>query len=121
RRSESGTAYELATPSLECAILPGTTRSWLLGWGARVGLRPVEGRLTPDDLTGADEAFLSSSVAGVLPVTSFDGWPIGEGLPGPWTLQARTDREAMIAAGETEGESDGESEGESQGGGAASG
>ena len=90
---------DLATPSLECAILPGTTRSWLLAWGARVGLRPVEGRLTPDDLASADEAFLSSSVAGVLPVTRFEGGPVGDGRPGPWTRRARADREAMILAG----------------------
>ncbi len=37
---------ELATPALACAILPGTTRSWILGWGARVGLRPTESWLT---------------------------------------------------------------------------
>ena len=88
---------ELATPSLDCAILPGTTRSWLLVWAARAGLRPVEGRLRQADLASADEAFLSSSVAGVLPVTSFEGDPIGDGRPGPWTLRARADREAMIA------------------------
>ena len=87
---------ELATPSLDCAILPGTTRSWLLAWGARVGLRPVEGHLTREDLASAEEAFLSSSVAGVLPVTRFEGRPIGRGEPGPWTLRARADREAMI-------------------------
>jgi branched-chain amino acid aminotransferase len=91
---------ELATPSLECAILPGTTRSWLLGWAARVGLAPVEGRLTRLDLATADEAFLSSSVAGVLPVTTFDGEPIGDGRPGPWTRRARADRETMIGEGE---------------------
>ncbi len=89
-------ALELATPSLDCAILPGTTRSWLLDWGARVGLRPFEGALTRADLAGAQEAFLSSSVAGILPVTSFDGKPIGDGVPGAWTLRARADREAMI-------------------------
>jgi branched-chain amino acid aminotransferase len=90
---------ELATPSLDCAILPGTTRSWLLAWGRRAGLRPVEGRLRPTDLAEADEAFLSSSVAGILPVTRFAGAPIGDGLPGPWTRRAREDREAMIVAG----------------------
>jgi branched-chain amino acid aminotransferase len=90
---------ELATPSLDCAILPGTTRSWLLAWGARVGLRPLEGRLTTADLAAANEAFLSSSVAGILPVTAFDGGPIGDGAPGAWTLRARADREAMIRAG----------------------
>ena len=39
---------ELATPSLDCAILPGTTRSWLLGWARDAsGCAPVEARLTP--------------------------------------------------------------------------
>jgi branched-chain amino acid aminotransferase len=92
-------ATELATPALDCAILPGTTRSWLLAWGARVGLRPVEERLTRADLAAADEAFLSSSVAGVLPVTRFEGAPIGDGSPGPWTRRARAEREALIIGG----------------------
>ena len=95
-RSVGGGALELATPSLDFAILPGTTRSWLLDWGARVGLRPFEGALTPVDLAAAHEAFLSSSVAGILPVTAFEGAPIGDGVPGAWTLRARSDREAMI-------------------------
>jgi branched-chain amino acid aminotransferase len=95
-RGAADGATELATPSLACAILPGTTRSWLLAWGERVGLRAVETRLTRADLAGADEAFLSSSVAGVLPVTRFEGAPIGAGSPGPWTRRARADREALI-------------------------
>ena len=90
---------ELATPSLDCAILPGTTRSWLLGWAPRVGLRPVEGRLTRDDLATAPEAFVCSSVAGILPVTRFDGAAIGDGRAGPWTRRARADRESMIRDG----------------------
>ena len=57
---------------------------------------PVEGDLTPADLAAADEAFLSSSVAGILPVTRFAGAPIGTGRPGPWTRRARADREALI-------------------------
>ena len=95
-RSGADGAPELATPSLDCAILPGTTRSWLLDWGARVGLRPVEGALRREDITHAREAFLSSSVAGILPVTAFEDAPIGDGLPGAWTLRARADREAMV-------------------------
>jgi branched-chain amino acid aminotransferase len=87
---------ELATPALACAILPGTTRSWILGWGARVGLRPTEGWFTTRDLAEADEAFLCSSVAGILPVTRFAGAAIGSGAPGPWTARARADREAFI-------------------------
>jgi branched-chain amino acid aminotransferase len=87
---------ELATPALACAILPGTTRSWILRWATDAGLRPEEGWLTTRDLLEADEAFISSSVAGILPVTRFAGEPIGSGRPGPWTLRVRADREAFI-------------------------
>jgi branched-chain amino acid aminotransferase len=95
-RSAPDGVLELATPALDCAILPGTTRSWLLHWAAGAGLRPVEGWLTPDELATAHEAFVSSSVAGILPVTRFNGHPIGDGLPGPWTRRARADREAVF-------------------------
>ncbi len=90
---------ELATPSLGCAILPGTTRDWILRWAAGAGLRPTEGLLATRHLAEADEAFLSSSVAGILPVTRFEGRPIGTGRPGPWTLRARAEREAFIRGG----------------------
>ena len=43
-RAGDGVA-ELATPSLDCAILPGTTRSWLLGWAR--ARRPAAGRGSP--------------------------------------------------------------------------
>ncbi|HET9347267.1 MAG TPA: aminotransferase class IV [Candidatus Limnocylindrales bacterium] len=87
---------ELATPALGCAILPGTTRSWILRWAVDVGLAPTEAWLTTQDLAGAEEAFISSSVAGILPVTRFEDAPIGDGRPGGWTLRARADREAFI-------------------------
>lgn len=87
---------ELATPSLDSAILPGTTRTWILGWASAARLNPWEGSLLPADLAAADEAFLCSSVAGILPVTRFDGEPIGDGRPGPWTGRAREAREAFI-------------------------
>lgn len=92
-------ASELATPSLDCAILPGTTRTWILHWAAGAGLAAVEGLLEPADLAAADEAFLCSSVAGILPVTRFGGAPIGDGRPGPWTGRARAAREAFIRGG----------------------
>ena len=87
---------ELATPGLDCAILPGTTRSWLLAWATTVGLRPVECRLAPDDLAAADEMFLSSSIAGILPVTRFGDMQVGSGTPGPWSARARSEREAFL-------------------------
>jgi branched-chain amino acid aminotransferase len=90
-------AGELATPGLDAAILPGTTRSWILGWAREAGLAVHEGPLQPSDLAAADEAFVCSSVAGILPVTRFAGAPIGDGLPGEWTRRARAAREAFIA------------------------
>ena len=87
---------ELATPSLACAILPGTTRDWILRWADGAGMRTTETWLTTRDLAEADEAFLSSSVAGILPVTRFAAQPIGDGRPGRWTLRARAEREAFI-------------------------
>lgn len=87
---------ELATPSLACAILAGTTRSWLLRWAASVGLRPHEGELTRMEVEAASEVFLSASVAGVVPVVCLDGRLVADGQPGRWTLRARADREAFI-------------------------
>ena len=87
----------LATPSLACAILPGTTRDWILRWAESAGLEVAEDWLTTRHLLDADEAFLSSSVAGILPVTRFAGAAIGDGRPGEWTLRARAAREAFIA------------------------
>jgi len=95
-RRNNDVETELATPSLASAILPGTTRDWILRWAESAGLHPVETWLTTRDLAEADEAFLSSSVAGILPVTRFGGEPIGDGRPGEWTLRARADREAFI-------------------------
>jgi branched-chain amino acid aminotransferase len=92
---------ELATPDLACAILPGTTRSWILGWGRRVGLEVAESWLTTRDLVEADEAFLCSTVAGILPVTRFEGRPIGSGSPGTWSRRARADRESYIVDGDS--------------------
>jgi D-alanine transaminase len=42
----------------------------------------VEGVFSADDLVGAEEAFLSSTVAEIMPVVGVDGVPIGSGRPG---------------------------------------
>ena len=61
------------------------------------GCRPVEGWLTTRDLAERRRGVPArASVAGILPVTRFEGAPIGDGRPGPWTLRARADREAFI-------------------------
>ncbi len=88
----------LVTPPLDAAILPGTTRTWLLGNASALGLEPRETDIRPDRLSEADEAFLSSSVAGIVPLIALDGRAVGTGRPGPWTTALRDAREAAIEA-----------------------
>ena len=88
----------LATPSRAEAILAGTTRTWLLAHAPALGLEPLETAIRPDDLVAADEAFLTSSVAGIVPLTEYAGRPIGNGRPGPWAAAVRHAREAWIDA-----------------------
>jgi branched-chain amino acid aminotransferase len=84
----------LATPSLDCGIVVSTTRRWVISSGGPgLGLSVRQGHLTPNDLFAADEAFLASSVAGILPILSVDGRPIGAGTPGVWTARLRAMRE----------------------------
>jgi branched-chain amino acid aminotransferase len=86
----------LVTPPLAAGCLAGTTRAWLLAHAAGNGLAAAEAAVTLSSLATADEVFLSSSVAGVLPVTRVDGTAIGRGVPGPFTLQLRHARESWI-------------------------
>jgi branched-chain amino acid aminotransferase len=88
------------TPPLTAGILRGTTRTRILDLCARNGIRAVERTLRRDDLRGAREIFLSSSVRGVVGATSLDGAPVGDGRPGPVTrrihelFEAAADEEA---------------------------
>ena len=94
---------ELLTPALKFAILPGTTRTWLLEHAPTLGLAPRELQLGLDDVLSADEAFVSSSVAGIVPFTWLDTRKIGEGVPGPVTRRLRAAREQWIDAMSLEG------------------
>jgi len=60
------------TPPLSVGILPGITRWRLLQLAGDAGIDVREIDLTPDELRGADEAFLTSSIRGVLPASQVD-------------------------------------------------
>jgi len=64
---------ELATPPDAFGILPGTTQVDLFAAADQWGLRTAVEPLTPDDLGGADAAWLVSSVRHAAPIRSVDG------------------------------------------------
>jgi branched-chain amino acid aminotransferase len=78
----------VVTPPLAAGLLPGITRAALLDLLRGDGIAVDEVPLWPADLAAADEAFLSSSIRGVLPVVRCDGNRLGDGRPGPITRQA---------------------------------
>jgi branched-subunit amino acid aminotransferase/4-amino-4-deoxychorismate lyase len=76
------TGRVLCTPSLELGILAGVTRAVLTETAAGLGFELREGVFTLDELLGAEEAFVSSSIREVMPVVAVDGASIGAGQPG---------------------------------------
>jgi branched-chain amino acid aminotransferase len=75
----------LLTPPLSAGILPGITRAVVLELARALDIASDERTLLPDELFGADEAFITSSLKETLPLRAVDGRPIGPGKPGPIT------------------------------------
>lgn len=73
---------KLQTPPAN-VCLPGITRAEIIALAAASGMEISEMPLRPDTLRTADEAFLTSSLAEVLPITWFDDAAVGSGAPGP--------------------------------------
>ena len=70
-------------------VLEGITRLTVFDLCAEAGLRAEAVDLTPEDLENADEAFISTSGGGVIPVTRVNDKPIANGAPGLTTSQLR--------------------------------
>ncbi len=76
----------LLTPSLSRGLLPGITRAAVLELAAQRGLPHAEQDLPLTTLLAAEECFLTSSLAEILPVASVDGAAFAA-VPGPLTQQ----------------------------------
>jgi branched-chain amino acid aminotransferase len=86
----------LLTPDPESGVLPGTVRGIVLAELApRMGLTAVERRVRIEELAKADEAFLTSALLGVMPLTEVDGLPVGTGGPGPISSGLRAELEEV--------------------------
>ncbi len=75
----------LCTPPRSAGILAGITRGVLLKLASGHGIPVSEEPLSLVDALAAEEAMITSSIRGVMPVTTIDKHPIGSGRPGPIT------------------------------------
>lgn len=80
---------ELLTPALYSGLLPGISRAVVMNLVKEMGFTVREGVLTRLDLYLAQEAFLTLTSIGILPVVMADGQVIGSGSPGEMTKQLR--------------------------------
>ncbi|WP_419552924.1 aminotransferase class IV [Candidatus Poriferisodalis sp.] len=78
---------QLCTP--DAGVLEGITRRTILELAAELGLPTHVAPIPIGDAGRADEAFMTSTAGGVMPVTMIDGQPLGDGTPGPVTTQLR--------------------------------
>ena len=80
----------LGTPHLESGCLAGTMRGLVLELAGELGVATREEPLKRDDLRKAEELFVTSALAGVLPVFELEDERVGDGSPGAVTrkLQA---------------------------------
>lgn len=82
---------ELCTPPLSSGCLAGVTRALLIERHGAVE-RPI--RIESFRPGGIEEAFITSTLRGVLPVSAIDGEPLG--APGPLTKQAAASFAALL-------------------------
>jgi branched-chain amino acid aminotransferase len=73
---------ELLTPPATDGALEGITRATVMELAASLGFTTLEKTIGRFDLFAADEAFLTGSGAGIVPIRSLDERTIGTGTPG---------------------------------------
>jgi branched-chain amino acid aminotransferase len=78
---------KLLTPAHEAGIVAGITRGVVLDLAREMGLEVVEGLLDVDEVVRAEEMFLTSTTREVVPIARVDGQAVGNGKPGPITLE----------------------------------
>lgn len=75
----------LCAPALECGCLDGITRKVIIDLAKKDKIKFYAGKFTIQDLYEADEAFLTNSLMGVMPLASVDNKLIGRGKWGKIT------------------------------------
>lgn len=79
----------IVTRHLSNDILHGITRAAVLRFAREAQMKVEERAFTMDEAKAADEAFVTSASAFVMPVVSIDGVALGDGVPGPVATRLR--------------------------------
>jgi D-alanine transaminase len=82
-------ADRIVTRQLGHEILHGITRAAVLRLAAEAGMAVEERPFTLAEAQAAEEAFVTSASAFVMPVVRIDGVALGDGRPGPVTRRLR--------------------------------
>jgi D-alanine transaminase len=80
---------QLITRPVGNEILHGITRTAVIQFAADAGWDVQERPFTIAEAQAADEAFVTSATAFVMPVVEIDGQPVGNGHPGLRTMELR--------------------------------
>ncbi len=79
----------LRTRDTGANILRGVTRKTLIEIARGCQVEVIEEPFTVEEAKRAKEAFLTAASAFLTPITSIDGFKVGDGTPGPVTLSLR--------------------------------
>lgn len=79
----------IITRALSNDILHGITRAAVLRFAREAQMEVEERNFTVEEAKSADEAFITSASAFVMPVVELDGATIGSGKPGPVSARLR--------------------------------
>lgn len=82
---------KLMTPPAYAGILKGITRGCVMALAQKEHIPVEEEMLTRHDLYNAKECFLTGTAAEIAPIVKIDGRTVGNGKPGPVTLQLMRD------------------------------
>jgi len=91
----------LRTPGEESGILPGVTRGVVLESASRLGISTLEHDVRLDEITEAQESFLTNSLIEIMPLTEIAGRHVGSGRPGPVTRRLMADYKKLVLASRT--------------------
>jgi D-alanine transaminase len=80
---------KIITRALSHDILHGITRAAVLRFAAEAQMEVEERNFSVDEAKKADEAFITSASAFVMPVVEIDGVALGDGTPGRRTARLR--------------------------------